>query len=218
MNALATRLADPAVQTWVELRFARTPLSIADILFAVRRRCEVKVRTVIDAVDGWTRAGLVERIGSPASYSMAFDARRLADPPAPPAPAVRPPRSIPQRSPRQRLWTAMRVLKRFDLVTITMSADVSERCALDFLRTMTRASYLRSIDLPGQTRGTTWVQGARPWGPLPPTVRHLRVAGGTVLRVTDRNDGFTIDLPLRPHRPDRDNCPDQTGGEVNHVC
>lgn len=208
---VAARLADPTLQTWIELRFAREPLSIADILFAVRTRCEASVRTVVVAVDSWTRQGWIEQHGRPAIYTMVAFARHHANPP-PLAAVPRAPRPIAPRSPRQRLWTAMRVLKRFDLVTITMAADVSERTALDFLRTMTRASYLRSVVLP-TAAGTTWVQGARPWGPLPPTIRHLRIASGTILRVTDRNDGVSIDLPLRAHRPERSAGADDLGGE-----
>ncbi len=220
---VASRMADPMIQTWIELRFAIRPLTLADIIFAVRQRCEVSARAVIDAIDSWMTRGFVEPVPvRPAAFVMASSGKVLSDPP-PLAECYRPRRPLPPRSPRQRLWTAMRVLKRFDLVTLTMAADVSEQCAKTFLRTMTRASYLREVVLP--TGCVSWVAGSRPWGPQPPVVKHVRIDRRPVQRVIDRNDGTVIDLALRPHRADRVGTEsgvatygEALGGRVNHVC
>jgi len=104
-------------------------------------------------------------------------------------------------TPRARLWAAMRVLKRFGFVELRLAADVSQARAQDFLRIMTRAGYLIRVDKAFSP--PVWSQGERKWGPLPPRVEYLRVANRPVMRVTDRNTAEVVDVPQRPHGPDR---------------
>ena len=200
-SPLAVRLADPTIQTWVELRYATRPLTLSEIADGVRRRCATTLREILAAIDAWVSRGLVAATGRPVAYAMAATAKADPNPPIQSVDAA--PRYHPKRAPRERLWSAMRVLKRFDLVTITMAADVSESRAKDFLRTMTRAGYLRSVVLPTGQGLTTWVSGGRTWGPLPPQITRMMVDGRSIERVTDRNDGTIVDIPLRMHRPDR---------------
>lgn len=193
------RIANATIQTWVELRFAKAPLTFADIYFAVRERTPmVSSRTMWSNLQTWARAGFILMAERPIQFAIIESARGCIDPP--PA-SIAPRGRICQRSPRQRLWTAMRVLKRFDLVQLRLAADVSVPRAKDFLRTMTRAGYLRIIASP--STHLSWALGARHCGPLPPAVHHLRIDGMPIMRVTDRNDGTVIDVPLRPHWPDR---------------
>ena len=67
MNApiasLTARLADPHVQTWVELRFAPRALTAAELIAGIRNRCEARIRDVLASIDTWVEHGLVTAIG-----------------------------------------------------------------------------------------------------------------------------------------------------------
>ncbi|MEQ1688371.1 MAG: hypothetical protein ABL874_07340 [Sphingopyxis sp.] len=199
MTMLAARITHAPTQAWVELRFAKAPLTFADIYFAVRGRApSITSPTLWTHLRAWMRGGFVRASGHPVHYAMADNARAMAGPPA--ITRVRKTRHwTERRTARQRLWSAMRVLKRFDLVQLRLAADVSEPRAKDFLRIMTRAGYLRSDIGVGQII-PTWARGTRGWGPLAPSSFRLIVEGRPVMRVTDHNDGAVIDLPLRAHR------------------
>ena len=217
MNAIAfpDRLLHPSTQVWVELRFAARPLGLGEIVLAVRRQVTVRVGTVHRTLRRWVQAGLVEIIGKPEAYQMTAQARRLPDPPLPDygTETVRDGWTE-HRGPRQRLWTAMRVLKRFDLVTLRMSADVTEPRAKEFLRNMVRAGYLREMPPTSPMASAGWAIGPRQCGPLSPIVRYRMVDGRPFLRVVDRNDGTVIDVPIRPKAlRDRLFLPPQHGGE-----
>lgn len=193
----AARLADPGLQAWVTLRFAPEPLSLADIVADVAARLIVpiagRLRDIIRAIDEWVAADLVQMVGKPAMYAMAAGVRGRSNPPS------SGPRSAThwtmRRTVRQRLWTAMRILKRFDLITLHLAADVSEAQARRFVSTMVRAGYLRPA-LPAGPM-PAWVAGARPWGPVAPSLQYQLRDGRSVLILTDRNDGTQIPLPSR---------------------
>lgn len=217
MSALAhsapDRLTDPLIQTWVELRFAQAPLTAAAIVLAVRQRTGADLRQIMGAVDGWVRAGLVTV--DQATYAMTDIARRRSSPP-PVDHRSAPPRHWTQRRPaRQRLWTAARILRSFDIVTLRRSADVVEARARDFIRIFERAGYLRrGLTATGQLHWT-WARGV---GPQAPVVRRVVEHDRTIQRVVDRNDGGIIDIVTRPHRPDRTPATGPMEREVNHVC
>lgn len=217
MNAVAypDRLAHPATQLWVELRFASRPLDLGEIVLAVRSRVLVRVAAIHRTLSDWARAGFVEVSGRPHAYQLTAEARRLPDPPSA-AEESAPIRAVwnENRGPRQRLWSAMRVLKRFDLVTLRMSADVTELRAKEFLRNMVRAGYLREVPPASAAAPAFWAIGARHCGPLPPVVRYRLINGRPVLRVIDRNDHTVIDVPIRAKAlRDRSSEPTQAGGE-----
>lgn len=113
-------------------------------------------------------------------------------------------------TPRARLWMAMRVLKRFDMVQLCMAADVTPDRAKDFLRNMVRTDYLRQQV--GAHGVVNWIKGGQPWGPMPPRVEHLRIDGRSYLRVTDRNYAIVTDVLLRAHHQDRLSLPTMDGG------
>lgn len=197
---LHARRRDPVIQAWVELRFAPEPISLIDIADAVIARGAAvwaDVRRIGAAIGEWIKSGHAVSSDRGHRFALAGHAMMMADPPAPratPLPSVRAPRV---RTPRQRMWTAARILKRFDLVQFRMAAAVTMRQAKDFLRVMTRAGFL-AVDPAAQDQ-LRWVTGPRGLGPQPPSVLHLNLPGGSVMRVVDRNSGDVIDVPMRSH-------------------
>lgn len=193
-SAFGNRVADPRVQTWVELRFAQQPMTMGEIVLAVRDRASTATLGLIDQLlVGWHRLGLVERTSRPVLWSMTSAAKGQSNPPE------QLPRTVQhwteRRGPRSRMWTAMRVLKRFDLVQLKLAADVSEPVAKQFLSIMERAGYLTRT-------GSCWREGTRPWGPKHPAIQYQRLADHSVMRIRDRNSGEEFDVRLRSGRRD----------------
>lgn len=125
------------------------------------------------------------------------------------------PSGVPSRAPtmRQRLWTAMRVLKRFDLPTIIIAAESTRRSAEDFINVLLRTGYIAR-----QTRGNPmtgeWSVYAlkRRSGPTAPIVTQPMLGCGRRGRVLfDPNDGTRHDI-----RPDLTAAASARG--INHVC
>lgn len=193
ISTFGQRTADPQIQTWVELRFASRPMTMGEILLAVRNRASgVTLGLVDQLLTGWHRLGLIERSGKPVTWAMCDKVKRQSNPPEQLPSAVR--HWTERRGPRSRMWTAMRVLKGFDLVQLTMSADVTEPVAKQFLSIMERAGYLARTD-------NGWRAGPRAWGPRHPAIQYQRMADHTVMRIRDRNSGETFDVRLRGGSP-----------------
>lgn len=210
--ARASRLTDGRTQAWIELRFARSALTVAELHGLVSARARASERQVYGWVLQWAADGHLVAQGKPCAYRMTEQASRLADPPVRPRkPRAEPKHWTERRPPRHRLWSAMRVLKRFDMVTLSLSADTNEARTRDFLRIVERAGYVRAVAVP--SGAPRWATGARHLGPKPPRVENLRIAGRPVMRVTDRNDGSVVDVLLRPHRQDRLALEGDVGGE-----
>jgi hypothetical protein len=95
---------------------------------------------------------------------------------APAPPPVRPGRLRRAPSTRQRLWTAMRVLKRFDVPLLMLTGSASARSVRDFLRALQRADAVRlasAADRGGDC--PSYVLIGRP-GPVPPEGARGRAA------------------------------------------
>lgn len=195
------RLTDREVQTWVELRFADRPLSIDELLGALAARAPWVRGQLTATLLRWVAWGHVWRVTTrPATYRMAAASTALADPPRQSMLDRAPAHWTQTRPARQRLWTAARVLRSFDLVSLRMAADVSEERAKDFVRLLTRTNYLRRDDDHMGTTRWAWVE--RP-GPLAPVARRIMVDGLPALCLVDRNTGHRMTVPVRPHRQDR---------------
>lgn len=186
----AERMRDPALVAWTVLRFAQAPVRIADILFAnddVAQNARPTLADTIHLLDRWRGAGLIQRIEKPESYIMQAEARALRDPPAVGETAREPQ----PRSTRQRIWSAVRVMKSFDLVEICFAATTDARAARRILNELTRAGFLTRIDRGGDEM-PRW-RLTRRSGPLHPSIEY---AGRTVIAMVDRNSGQRF--PLAP--------------------
>lgn len=100
-------------------------------------------------------------------------------------------------SQRQRIWSAIRVLKTFDIATLTMASQTSYGTATMYVSCLTRAGYLRHTTRAVPSRG---IQAAyrlvRPSGRQSPVVDSRRDAEGFG-RVTDPNTGKTYRIAVR---------------------
>lgn len=193
--AARQRLADPAEALWSELRIARGAIDVVELTIRAIEHCEDAFAIRGDAfrrfdqlLDDWVARRLVTVTGHPARYDLVREYQHLRSPPPPPAPRALP---FPKRTQQQRLWTAMKVLRTFDLPTLLMAADANRRAALDMVRTLERAGWLRAI------AGGWTTAAARKWGPVVPSIRRERSAAGVVMRVTDRASGLVIEIPSR---------------------
>ncbi|BBB13443.1 hypothetical protein [Sphingopyxis sp. FD7] len=195
--AARQRLADPAEALWSELRIARGAIDVVELTIRAIEHCEDAFAIRGDAfrrfdqlLDDWVARGLVTVTGHPARYDLVREYQHLRSPPPPPAPRALP---FPKRTQQQRLWTAMKVLRTFDLPTLLMAADANRRAALDMVRTLERGGWLRAT-----ANGWT-TTAARKWGPVVPLMRRQIVSGVSVMRVTDRLTGAIVDFPARSY-------------------
>lgn len=198
----AARMRDPALAAWTVLRFAQKPVSLADILFAnddVAQGARPTLADTIHLLDRWRGAGLIQRIEKPECYIMQAEARAFRDPPAVGETAREPK----PRSTRQRIWSAVRVMRSFDLVEICFAATVEARAARRILNELTRAGFLTRTDRAGDDH-PRW-RLTRPSGPLHPRIEY---AGRTMVAMVDRNSGARF--PLAPSQK-------ILAGEINHV-
>lgn len=228
MTALATipspwrinpALRDPAQALWSELRFARAPIDEIDLFVGAIRHFNAPgaargtlFKLFETLLARWADARLVAVTAArPPLYQLERKWLRMASPPnlAPaPRPAV-----FPRRTQRQRLWSAMRVLRDFDLPTLLLTAEVRRPTALDMIRTLERGGWLRRT-------GAGWTTAAaRKWSAVAPTFMRRLGPDGPFIRITEPANGAVIDLPVRP-RALRDRRSGRTvanGGGVNHV-
>jgi hypothetical protein len=190
-------LTDPAQALWSELRFARGPIDLFTMLVGAMRHCEGAHATRGDTyralerqLGAWRDAGIVTAAGEPPAYSLERKYLRMASPPALSAPPRRNP--FPKRTQRQRLWSAMKVLRNFDLPTLLMTAEASRQAAMDMIRVLERAGWLRETK-------TGWTTAAsRTWGSVAPTYSHRAGKDGSFIRVTEPVSGAIVDLPIHP--------------------
>ncbi|MFY9350090.1 MAG: hypothetical protein WBL20_14355 [Sphingobium sp.] len=189
MNSAPTiRMRNPELAAWTILRFALAPVGLAEIILANDAGDAAQRPTVADTLhllNRWRGAGLIERIEKPESYIMQAKARTFRDPPAVGEPAREPK----ARSTRQRIWSAVRVMRSFDLVEICFAATVEARAARRVLNQLTRAGYLRRTDRLGDDQ-PRW-RLSRPSGPTHPRVEY---AGRTVVALVDANSGQRFPL------------------------
>ncbi len=193
--AARQRLADPAEALWSELRIARGAIDVVELTIRAIEHCEDAFAIRGDAfrrfdqlLDDWVARGLVTLTGHPARYDLVREYQHLRSPPPPPAPRPLP---FPKRTQQQRLWSAMKVLRTFDLPTLMMAASANRRAAADMVRLLEQGGWLRAT-------ANGWTTAAsRKWGPVVPSMRRERGRGGSVTRITDRISGLTVEIPAR---------------------
>lgn len=201
------RLTAPDRALWVGLRFAPAPVELFDLVMPVIRSIGASLADLTRLLDGWVAGGWVAVSARPRRYTLKPEFMKMAEPPPPPA---KPRRRRKQRlTQRQRIWSAMRVLRSFDLPTLIIAAQTRPTTAADLCRIFERAGWLRR-------QGDRWsLNCAKRWGPQVPTIVRLRLGEANVIRVSDPADGAVIDLPVEP-KSRCDRALFLTGG-FNHV-
>lgn len=182
---------------WSALQSRETPACTAELARAIGAASRpVQLRLL-----SWARAGLLTVTFNPAvhpnyrkEYAMTEASRARAAPPA--VDHRGQPRS--ERDGRDRMWRAIRTLRRFDLPTLMMTAEISRRSGEDFINVLLRAGILVR-EQRGSPHRFTWsiYALARPAGPLTPVVRHRAGPSGRVREVFDPNTGQLHEISPR---------------------
>lgn len=189
MMALTTK-GSPRVRAtvsrplWAALRSATAPRSIADLL----AECPGTYDTVHTALKRWQdRGAVVRQPGKPLRFRLVDGADHL--PPDGRSDTAK--TNIRERSARQRIWAAMRVLKTFDAPTLRMTANATERAVATYIDQLQRARYVQMVERGFRQTGRVSVYRlARNTGPKCPTTS--RPEGKLVL--VDNNNGRRIDI------------------------
>jgi DNA-binding IclR family transcriptional regulator len=166
---------------WAELRRRRGPATIRELQLATRTRRS----SVVQLIGRWERAGFVSRIPEtrPLAVVMTPTVAKLGKPPRAGAAGDRKP------SQRQRIWTSMRILKRFDVPALSISAEAARRTVETYLNALMRAGYIERVSR-GSHKAGTWsvYRLSRDTGRKSPAVTQR--AG--VCSVFDRNLGRIV--------------------------
>jgi hypothetical protein len=202
---IRTTIGKVARPLWEELRRAETPLSVAEL----HQRCAAHPNAIQLRLKRWERAGLVICTASaPRRFIMPEGA---ADQP----PTVNRAGVVSAGTTLQdRLWRAMRGLRRFSLPELCLTAGVGRRSAESFINLLTRAGYADCL-LRGNSRTGVWSvyllrRGA---GPKTPVIRHRQDGDRVVKLLHDPNTGRDVAIaPRWPARARR-----ASNNEVNHV-
>ncbi|HEX7820653.1 MAG TPA: hypothetical protein VF463_08535 [Sphingobium sp.] len=153
------RAAQGVRWAWTALRRSRAPLTAEQL-----RHADQRPNSLHYALIRWQRQGLVERLPThPESYMMTAKARFLFAPP-PPARARAKPKP---GNATARMWSAIRILKRFDAPQLRLAAEVPIPTAIRFCNELTRAGHLKELKRTAHDDERLW-QVARPLGPRPP--------------------------------------------------
>jgi hypothetical protein len=177
-------MRDPAQAAWTLLRFAPRPLTASQIIFdAIFPLENVRLSTVFSALDQWRDCGLITTAPTkPETFTMQEAAKKLRKPPQGSGGTAAAPA-------RQRIWLAIKVLRRFDLIQLWSAADVNPRYAREVLNQLTRAGYLAQ-EAVGDGDPPRW-RVIRPTGPHHPTIEYVR---RRPVALRDRVTGERFDL------------------------
>lgn len=181
----------PETAAWRELRFACRPRSLGDLW----RASGMDLRELRELVRSWLGRGLVTAsLPNLRNIIMADTARDMRDPP----PRAHRPRRFQPHTARQRIWVAMRVLKRFELPSLLMAAGSAPDTTSDYLNQLVRAGYVRSTTGSGDIHRS--FELVRDTGPRHPQMSRQSRPGKSIVRLTDPNTGERILIELAPKR------------------
>lgn len=187
------RAAVPENCVWSHLRHAEGPLSITDLF----RRTDIDVAVITRLLRRWRDAGLVSSIEKTGLFNMTAIARSHQDPPTD-VPEKKLPLRFTPRSMRQRIWTAIRVLKQFDLPMLLISAEATEKSTVAYLNQLVRAGFLERVDHPGDAHRRYRI--VLDTGPNHPSVGRVAIDGAPHTRLLDHNCGAQLHIPIQSHR------------------
>lgn len=197
MNFVPTeRMHNPMLSARTFLRFETRPVTLGAIVEATDY---APLSDTIRLLERWRGAGLIQQVKKPERYIMENKARDLRDPPV----VGERLRGVKARSARQRLWSAIRVMKSFDLIEICFAASVQKPIGRDLLNQLTRAGYLTRTDKEGDDQ-PSW-RLVRPSGP------HHPIAEYQGRKIVALIDGLTHERFPLPQRQKN------LAAEINHV-
>lgn len=179
---------------WRALCDADRPMSVGDLHLITA----AKPKSIHYRLRSWERAGVVVATQSqPRRFIMAENTKKLRAPPTcKKGVLVRR-----NRSARERIWSAMRVLVRFDLPNLQIAAGVTRASAQSYVNCLVHAGYIRRTHAGNARLGEhASYQLIRRSGLLAPKINHSVDTSGARRRVViDPNDGS-----VRPGSPQSD--------------
>lgn len=187
------RAPDPEACLWSHLRYAAEPLSITDLV----RRTDIDVETVARQLRAWKKDGLIVSIERTGLFQMAKIAAAQDAPPTMRAAKKLPKRFTP-RSMRQRIWTAIRVLKVFDLPMLLIAAEATEKSTVAYLAQLVRAGFLERLDQQGEPHRRYRI--VLDTGPHHPSTGRASINGQPHTRLLDHNSGAELHMPIEARR------------------
>ena len=188
---------DLARDVWQALRRLDRPATLAELCAATG----AGDRPLYCRIFRWIGSGHIVRVEPEPERFVLTDAGREAE--EPPAFHRHKPRKMTTQ--RERIWRAMRVLKRFDVPLLMITAEVGRGVCENFIGSLKRAGYVRvtahrmvrhKAGPSGFARSFSTYQLVRSTGPKPPVIS-CPASGGKFL--FDRNTGERVDL--RPRQP-----------------
>jgi len=186
---------------WRALLAAEQPRTIREL----HQDCGAAPNAIQHRLSRWRKAGLVMRIdGQPIRFAVA---PKIANDPEPPLvpPHVDVEGRITMRQPTasDRLWIAMRVMKRFDLPQLMLTAGCHRRSAETMINWLMRAGYLRREARGSHMRGTWSVYVlVRNTGRRTPIITRRVIDNRAVRVVIDRNtQAMHVITPRRASNP-----------------
>ena len=179
------RPRNPRQRLWRVLRHCHTPRDIGELFVAA----DIEPELFHSLIGLWSTRGLITQ-PAPMRFLMTDDARKRKRPP--PATTNGRKLSVPKFSGRQRMWSAIRVLKFFDMPQLVMTAGVTTRSAGDYVRQLTATGYLDPVPTAMRTK----FRLARNTGPKHPITRARVEDRTSIIQADDRNDGKLYEYRL----------------------
>lgn len=177
---------------WRAMLEADHPMSVPELHLAIcANPASIRLR-----LKDWKRAGLVQQLeGRPLRYTITLAAEAANDD------RYEPPQvdrsggfTLRHRSQRARLWSAMRVLKRFTVPELTIAAGATKSGAHGMVSALCRAGYMRR-EQRSLRRGELAVYLlVNRSGPKAPQLRYRSEGGRRQRYFFDPNTGASIDL------------------------
>lgn len=182
-----------SASAWTAMRRIGRPATFAEILQA----SGAADRPLYCRLYRWVRDGhVVKTAPQPTLFVLTDDAPDVGEPPKVSGTfQVRP-----RKTARDRMWSAMRVLKRFDLPLLMMTAEATRRSCEDFINLLSRAGYIRNEGYRAARTGPANLDVGRDWssytllrstGPKAPKVTN---PGGAERQLIDQNNGCSVPI------------------------
>jgi len=177
------RPKSPRMRLWKVLSRCASPRGLGELFDAA----EVEPGLFFSLIEDWISKGVLTAEPAPLRVAIPEDERwRVRPPQAFPSKRVA---KVPKFSGRQRIWSALKVLREADLQTICLTAEVTERSAQDYLMALGRLGYVSSDRrAPGEA---LLYRLDRFTGPKHPVVRFRKEGFVSVCEGEDRNQGKT---------------------------
>jgi hypothetical protein len=180
--SVASPLGRHAIPAWEALRSG--PVSASELA----RLLNAPFQSVNDRLLSWERAGVIVRLPTkPRRFEM-------VDEHSSPPRIVRGGRALRAPTKRQRIWTAIRILKNFDLVELGMTSEQSRQSITAYLTCLCRAGYVKRVRPSTKGGMVAAYRLLVRSGSTAPKIENRRIDSRFVVTLVDPNDGSRHDI------------------------